>query len=230
VEGVPPPERSDLVVVRRDLAVFSGVGTVLTGAYAVGLGLHAVQRRLGAQFSGGVTTGGCPLAGVDQIGAVTSTEVAITRGEVPIDLGVSPIEGGVVRRDGARLVALVRCDVTSPGRDVTEVRGDVPSDGPVQDLANAVVPLDAVTVSFVGDGVPLIGGAVPPVGRGVTLVRQPVTLVSRPFPIAQPPLALIHYASPRSLGHEPTSHMVADGQRGASPGRAPTSLNAHAPE
>ena len=60
----------------------------------------------------------------------------------------------------------------------------------IQDPANVGNPFGAVTVTFVGDGVPAIGGAVPLISRGVSPVRQPVTLISGPT--ARPALFLIH--------------------------------------
>lgn len=174
-----------------------GLDAVLASQGAIRLCPEAIQSGFGALLSGCVTTSGCTLKGSDQVRTISRAQVTITRRPISIDLGASPIKSRVLERgEPRRLITLLRREVTGTGRAVTMVRCHIPSNRSVKDLANGAVPLRAVAVSIVRDGVSLIGGTVPKVSSCVPLVCQTVPLDSQRVPLARCPRSLTQLALP----------------------------------
>src|SRR4051794_38134342 len=175
------------------LAVAGGLDPVLAGVHAVGLGLEAVEGRLGALEPRGVTTSRRAVARIDQIGAVPRAQIAVPGRQLAVDAREEALARRVVDRDVLRLlVTKMRRRVPRPRRGVPVAGSHVARQGGAEDPVDLDVALGTRAVPLLGHRVPHIRTPVPALGRGVPLVGPPVALVRSPLTLANQPFSLTH--------------------------------------
>ena len=160
---------SKLPIRRRRASVLGGVG-------AIERRLDAVCLRLGALYGSGVATHRRSLAGDAQFLSITGAAVTIHAAPDAIHAGAAAVAVDIWNVTGLQVTSIGR-EVTSLGADVAPIRGHVPLDRVLQELAYTGVPLPTAAISLVGNGVALVGQLITAIRRDIALVSQPVALV-----------------------------------------------------